>query len=131
MISILIILKQQQFMKDSKFFKKALNWAQNKGFKKIKANYGEFDNPKQFTRQKTGRSIVPDITAVNLGRKSYMEIALKTDDVRKKVSKWKLLSTLAKMKGGKLFLLAPRGHKAFTERLVDRYNLKAQVVSLK
>ena len=54
----------------------------------------------------------------------------KTDNTERRISKWKLLGTLAKMKGGKLFLLAPKGHKSFTETIVKNHHLNAQVVYL-
>ncbi|MEO0875791.1 MAG: hypothetical protein AAFY48_14440 [Bacteroidota bacterium] len=41
------------------------------------------------------------------------------------------MSTLASMKGGKLYLLAPRGHKAYVERLRDEHQLpNTEVVAL-
>ena len=66
-----------------------------------------------------------------MGTKSYIEIALKTDDMRATISKWKLFGTLAAQKGGKLYLLAARGHKSFAERIVQQHNLtNVTVVSI-
>ena len=66
-----------------------------------------------------------------MGAKSYIEIALKTDDKKAMISKWKLLGTLAARKGGKLYLLAARGHKSFAEKIVQNHNLtNTTVVSI-
>ena len=75
--------------------------------------------------------MVPDATGVKMGAKSYFEIALKTDNKKAMVSKWKLFGTLAARKGGKLYVLAARGHKRLAERIVQKHNLtNAQVVSI-
>ena len=62
------------------------------------------------------------------GRKSYVEIAIKTENVQRRISKWNLLSTLATMKSGKLFLFAPKGHQTFTEKIVKKHLLNAAVI---
>ena len=72
-----------------------------------------------------------DATGVSRGRKSYFEIALKTEDVRRRISKWMLLSTMALMKGGKLFLFAPKGHKTFAEKVVKKHLLNAEIIYFK
>lgn len=74
--------------------------------------------------------MVPHITGLKTGGKSYIEVALKTDMVHDMVSKWKLLSLLAARKGGKLYLLTPRGHKRFAEELVKDYNVNAEIKSI-
>ena len=105
-------------MEKQKFIEKAVAWIKKKGYKRIKADIEAFETPTQYTRQKEDLTFTPDITGFQLGRKSFFEVALKSDNIRRKISKWKLLSTLASMKGGKFFLMAPRGHKAFAQRLV-------------
>ncbi len=117
-------------MKDDKFIEKAINWAQKKGFSDIRAVHEGFEAPKSFTRKEDESTVTPDLSGLKTGGKSYVEIALKTDNVQRKITKWKLLSTLASVKGGKLYLLAPRGHKAFTDNLVKTYNIDAKVVSI-
>ncbi len=117
-------------MHDSEIFDKAITWAQRQGLTNIKANHGDFEMPSQFKRPGEDQPVIPDITGFRTGNKNYIEIAEKTDEVQRIVSRWKLLGTMAAMKGGKLYLLAPRGHKAFTEDLVTRYNLSAKIVSI-
>lgn len=118
-------------MNNVHFIDKAVQWAKKQGFDQIKANCEEYETPTQYTRPGEESAFIPDVTGIQMGRKNYVEIAVKTENVRRKVSKWKLLSTLAGMKGGKLFLLAPRGHKSFAENVVKEHNLSAQVVYLK
>ncbi|MDX1407118.1 MAG: hypothetical protein R3330_03265 [Saprospiraceae bacterium] len=116
--------------KKKKLISKAVDWIRSRGFGKIRANVDEFETPTNYSAAFEEDVFVPDVTAVKRGKKSYVEIALKTDNIRRTISKWKLLSTLANRKGGKLFLLAPRGHKAFAERIVKTHHLRAKVVYL-
>ncbi|MFK8004774.1 MAG: hypothetical protein AB8H03_00320 [Saprospiraceae bacterium] len=117
-------------MKD-KLYSKAVQWAEKKGFKKIRAKIDDYENPQSFYKPSTDKTVIPDATGVKMGTKSYFEIALKTDNKKAMVSKWKLFGTLAARKGGKLYLLAARGHKSFAERIVQKHNLtNAQVVSI-
>lgn len=113
------------------YFTLAIDWAKKRGFSNLKANHEDYDSPAHFSKPgEDDNPYVPDITGLRTGGKSYIEVALKTDNVSRKVSKWKLLSMLAARKGGKLFLLAPRGHKTFTETIVRDYNLNAEIRSL-
>ena len=121
-------------MSKKDYFQAAIEWAENFRLSNIKANFDGYESPRTFNRAESDNdvSFVPDITGRKRTNKYYVEIAMKADNTRKMVSKWKLLSTLASMKGGKLFLLAPRGHKAFVERLLSRYQLpNAEVVYLR
>jgi hypothetical protein len=118
-------------MKNPKLIKKAVEWAKKKGFKKLKANCEDFEKPVQYQNASKDEVFVPDVTGVQRVGKSYIEVALKEDNIRKIVTKWKLLSTLANMKGGQFILLAPRGHKSFAEKIVQKYQLSAQVIYLK
>ena len=112
----------------SEIFAKALNWAQRKGFSGIRANHEDFDTPASFSKPDADKAIIPDITGELNGGKSYIEIALKGDNEQEIISKWKLFGHLAKRKGGKLYLLASRGHKSFANKIVDDYNLSNAVV---
>ncbi|MDX1476464.1 MAG: hypothetical protein R3301_02120 [Saprospiraceae bacterium] len=117
--------------KKKRLINKAVDWIRGRGFRKIRANVEDFETPTHYSAAAKDDVFVPDVTAVRRGKKSYVEIALKSGNIRRTISKWKLLSTLANRKGGKLFLLAPRGHKAFAERIVKTHHLRAQVVNLK
>lgn len=117
-------------VQDNSYLEKAITWAQGKGFKEFKSSHEEHEDPFVFTNKSSNEEVIPQITATKDGRKSYIEVALKSDDVTKTVSKWRLLSTMAGMKGGKLYLLAPRGHKAFTDGIISEYPIDATIVSI-
>ncbi len=118
-------------MKNSKLIRKAVEWAKKKGFQKLKANCEDFETPVQYQNASKDEVFTPDVTGVQRVGKSYIEVALKEDNVRKIVTKWKLLSTLANMKGGQFILLAPKGHKSFAEKIVQEHQLSARIVYLK
>jgi len=117
-------------MKNTELYEKALHWAKKNGFSKIKANTDEYETPAGFTKKGATEAFIPDVSGVRLGGKSYVEIAMKTEDNNEQVSKYKLLSTMAGMKSGKLYLLAPKGHKAYVDKMVKQYNISAEVISI-
>ncbi len=117
-------------MKDPQLYEKAILWAKRKGFNDLKANTENYDQPSSFTRQGIDTPLIPDITGQSLGGKHYVEIAMKGESEQDTVSKWKLFSAMANMKAGKLYLLAPKGHRAFTDKLVKKYNVDATVVNI-
>ncbi len=118
-------------MKNENLIKRAIQWAKRKGFKAIRANSEEYQTPTNFRRPGEEDPIIPDVTGLRMNRKSYIELAVKTGNLARKVSKWELLSRLASRQGGKLFLLAPKGHKSFTEEIVKKYQLRADVIYLR
>lgn len=113
------------------YLEKAIQWAKRKGMYEIKANLEEYETPSHFTKPGLEEPIVPDITGVQMGSKNYIEVALKTENTRDMVSKYKLLDTMASMKGGALYLLAPKGHKSYADTIVKDYSLNAKVIYLK
>ena len=118
-------------MSKEKYLDKAINWARSKGFNSIRANHEEFEAPSSYTLQRNGDTYIPDVTGIKRTRKHYIEVAVKEPEkVARKASKWKLLSTLANRKGGELILLAPHGHKAFAQRIIDKYHLNSRLVSI-
>lgn len=120
-------------MKSSKsnYLDKALDWVTKKASVKFKAKMEGYEPTRVFTNQETGDVVQADFSFVTHGgSKSYTDIAIKSDTPQKLVSRWKLLSLMASMKRGKLFLLAPKGHKMFTERLINKYNINAEVRSI-
>ncbi len=109
---------------------KVVKWAKMKGYTKIKAKIEDFTTPVGYQKKSEDDLYVPDSTGLKFGRKDYFEVALKTEDNKRNIRKWKLLDTLAEMKNGQLFLFAPRGHKSFVERIVKNRSLNAKVVSI-
>lgn len=118
-------------MSESSRLERALNWVKKKGYSNIKSTHEDYQSTKSFILQQGEQTVNPHISAERMGTKNYFEIATKTDEVSSLVSKWKLLSVLAARTGGRLFLLAPRGHKSFTESICDRHLTSAEVVYLK
>ncbi len=112
------------------FIDEMLHWVKTHSYSKIRANQEGFEAPTSYRQPEEDDVFVPDITAVKLGTKNYFELALKTDDPERTIRKWKLLSTIAEMKNGTLYLFAPRGHKAFTSKIVEKRNLNAKVISI-
>lgn len=101
-----------------------------RGFSSIRANVEGYEPPAKLSRAEEEEAFIPDITAIVHGRKSYFEIAVKTDQTRDVVSKWQLLSMLASAKSGKFFLIAPRGHVAFAERLLKKHDITAELIRI-
>lgn len=117
-------------MKD-KLYKKALEWVNRKGFKEIRANTEDFEAPKGFSRPNEDTQIIPDITGRLNGSKSFIEIVTKDENKEDMITKWKLLSSVATARGGKVYLLAARGYKTFAMNIIKNYNLQnATVVSM-
>ena len=102
-----------------------------KGFENIRANAEGFDTPAKIRRGKDSEAyFIPDVTGEVNGRKSYFELGMKVADETTLVTKWRLLSSLAAHKHGKLYLAVPRGHMAFTNRILADYPIQAEVVKL-
>ena len=119
-------------MSKQDYLQAAVAWAEKKVVTDLKASLDGYEAPKSFFNRTANIQVEPDITfKTSNGGKHYTEIALKSEAEQDLVTKWKFLSTLASMKNGKLHLLAPKGHKMFTNKLVTDYNIDAQVHSLK
>jgi hypothetical protein len=113
------------------YIDKAINWISKKSTISIKAKLESYEPPKIFTNKETGEVVQADFSFVTQGgSKSYTEIALKSEMPRKLVTRWKLLSLMASLKSGKLYLLTPKGHKMFTKKLIDTYNINALIYDI-
>ena len=118
-------------MDKTSFKDKAVAWVENRTSGEIKANFEGFEKPVAFTSKNSDKEIRPDFSFVSKGGgRHYTEIVVKQDDSKNLITRWKLLSTMAKMKNGKLFLLAPRGHKMFAQRIIEDYNIPASIQSI-
>ena len=118
-------------MSKKSYLEKALQWVERKGPSDVRIDLDGFDSPKSFHNKTTDETIRPDISFKDgRGGKFYTEIALKDENPQDLITKWKFLSLMASMKKGKLFLLAPKGHKMFATNLVKRYNINALVYSI-
>ncbi len=117
-------------MEKEAFIPLVVKWAKSHGFKEIQANMEGYETPKSYERAADNTRFTPDVTGVNMFNRHYLEVCIKTDQMRGHISKWKLLSELAGMKGAKLYLMAPRGHVRFAREAVDQYNIPAEVVKI-
>ncbi|TPN84498.1 hypothetical protein [Aquimarina algicola] len=115
-------------MEKEKYLEKAVAWAERKPTISLKATIEGYEDPKTYKSKSTDEVVQADLSFItNGGAKHYTEVALKKDNPKDLVVKWKVLSFMASMKRGKLHLLAPKGHKAFTLKLVRRHNINAVV----
>lgn len=118
-------------MSKSSYIQKAIDWVQKRSVTSLKAKAEGYEEPKIFTNTQTNDVVQADISFTTQGgSRHFTDIALKEDDTRSLVTKWKLLSIMASLKKGKLHLLAPKGHKMFTQKLVKRYNINALIHSI-
>ncbi|KZS38859.1 hypothetical protein AWE51_14860 [Aquimarina aggregata] len=117
--------------KKKKYIFKALSWVEKRPTTIVKSIAEGYENPKTFTSKSTNEKIQADLAFTTYGgAKHYSIIALKNNNIKKLVVKWKVLSFMAGIKRGKLHLLAPKGHKAFTKRLIERHNINAVVYTI-
>jgi|AntAceMinimDraft_11_1070367.scaffolds.fasta_scaffold156841_1 hypothetical protein len=116
--------------KKDKYVLKTIEWAKKTGYESIKANLEGYETPSQFQRAQDEVTFTPDITAVKGNKKCYFEVVMKDLEENSGVSKLRLLSELAKMKGGELFVMAPTGHMRFTRDLVETRNIQATVMRI-
>ena len=110
-------------MSKEKHVEKSIAWAKKKGFTDIKATIEGFDNPINFTRSNDNKEFTPDLSAVYNGKKFYMQVVLKADDLKQTKEHVTLFHTLAKMKSGKLYLMAPTGNLKFAQELAKELEL--------
>ncbi|MEQ8909555.1 MAG: hypothetical protein RIC95_10210 [Vicingaceae bacterium] len=116
--------------KSEEWLQKSVELIEKRGFKEIKSKLDGYDEPISFDQKNSDTNYTPDITAVGNHGKAYFEIAQKTDDVTALVSKWKLLSTIAEMKQGSLHIIVPYGQNKFTQEVISKYNIEADIIKL-
>lgn len=116
--------------KSLQWLRKSVELVEKRGFKEVKSKLEGYETPFSFDQKNADTNYTPDITAVGNHGKAYFEIAYKTDDETALVSKWKLLSTIAEMKKGSLHIIVPYGQNKFTQELLERYNIEADVIKL-
>ncbi len=114
-----------------KYIDKAVDWVNKRKIQSFNANAEGYDQPKPFLNKRTNDYVCPDLSFIDeRGNKSYVEIALKKEDLRDTITKWKLLISLAAYKNGKLYLLCPKGHLSFIKKQVETYDLSAIIQSI-
>jgi len=107
------------------------NFVEKKGYKDIKSRLGdEYPDTVRIMRPNSKDYLEPDITATKNDFKNYFEIAIKTGETDRLVSKWMILSQLASRKGGYLHVIAPKGHYRFSEDLINKGNINVKLIKL-
>ena len=117
-------------MSKDKYIDKVITWVEKRKISSIQTTSEGYDDPKIFTNQSTQDQVQADVSFTIDNATHYSEIALKCENTRKLVTRWKLLSTMANVKKGQLHLFAPKGHKIFTKKLVEDNNIDALIHSL-
>lgn len=108
----------------------AVNYVKNLAFEDIKARFGDYEEPATLKMKGSDIEFTPDITATKHQGKFYFEIADRTEDPSEVISKWQLLSTLAKMKGGEFKVFVPYGSMKYTNDILKLKDINADVVKL-
>jgi hypothetical protein len=110
--------------------KEVIRLIERRGYENVLASIEPYESPKLIESKSGGTGYVPDITAEKWGAKGYFEIANKDDAPQAIADKWLLLELLAKMKSGTFQIFAPRGTMNYTQRIVDDFNIQAEVVKI-
>lgn len=108
-----------------------VKWVESNGFERIRANIKGFEKPIAYEKQSDSDKFTPDATGYLMFEKSYFEIVLKTDDTERLATKLKLMSLLAAQRGGKLYVIAPKGHYLFGRKILKENNIYGTVVKIK
>ena len=109
---------------------RAVEYVENLGFENIRARYEGYDEPASLRMQSTGKTFTPDITAQKNGGKYYFEIADRGESSSDIVGKWKLMATLAEMKGGDFRIFVPYGSMKYTNDILTNKHIKAEIIKL-
>ena len=115
-------------MDKERYVEKAVKWAEKKAVVSLKSISEGYESPRVFVSKTTQDEIQADLSFdAKDGIKHYSVVALKNENQKKTVAKWKVLSFLASMKRGDLHLLVPDGHKSYTLKLVNKFNINAVI----
>lgn len=109
---------------------RAIDYVENLGFENVRARYEGYEEPGSLRMQGTEKSFTPDITATKNGGKYYFEIADRGESSIEVVGKWKLMATLADMKGGDFRIFVPYGSMKYTNDILDNKHIKAEIIKL-
>ncbi len=110
-------------MDKTKYIEKAMVWAKKNGFSDLKADIDGQESPFAYERSADKEKFIPNLTGKLMNRKSYFEVVMKSDDESLTLSRISLFYELARMKGSKLYLMAPSGHLKYTRELAQNARL--------
>ena len=119
-------------MSKEAYIPKVVNWVRVHGFNDIRANTEGYQTPIAYGRQQDSEQFVPDVTGKQFDQESYFEVILKANaaEANHLMSKLKLLSQLAAVKGGKLYLMSPRGHRSYAKEVLAESRIVAEIINL-
>lgn len=123
----------QSPMSKQAHIRKTMAWARAHGFDDIKANIPEDETcvpPIAYGRKDGEEAFVPDVTGESVHGMSYFEVVMKTDPMNHLISKLKLISVLAARRGGKLYLMAPKGHFQFARDVAQENQIIVELIRL-
>lgn len=110
---------------------KVIKNIERQGYTDIRADIDSYEAPARLVSRTKDDEYIPDATAVNhYGDKYYFEISRRTKEPNKLVNKWKLLDTVARIKNGALKIFVPHGSMKFTQEIVKKHNIEAELVKI-
>lgn len=124
------MLKESRGTHYDKKLKAAVALVKGKGFDEIRASIDPYENPKPIVSKNSDLAFIPDITARKKGGKAYFEISKRGEDVDQVAGKWQLLQVMANLRNGVFKIFVPKGSMQFTQRLVNKYNIRAELVKI-
>ncbi|GAA4437563.1 hypothetical protein GCM10023188_31900 [Pontibacter saemangeumensis] len=115
------------------FAEQVINFAKKSGYQDIKADFTGYTSPASISMVSKDVVLTPDFTAKRGENKYYFELVVKNEKEEEQstlISKWKVLESIAKMKGGDLRLFVPRGSYKFATELMQNNHIEAKLTKL-
>lgn len=115
------------------FAEQVINFAKKSGYQDIKADFTGYTSPASISMVSKDITLTPDFTAMRGESKYYFELVVKNEKDEEQstlVSKWKVLESMARMKGGCLRLFVPRGSYKFATELMQNHHIEAELTKL-
>jgi len=110
-----------------------IKFAKKSGYHDIKADFSGYTSPASISMVSNDMTLTPDFTARRGEGKYYFELVVKSgkeEDQNTLISKWKVLQSMARMKGGCLRLFVPRGSYKFATELMQNHHIEAELTKL-
>lgn len=100
------------------------------GFDNFRSELPDHMPPKGLTQKNGEINFFPDIVAIRNGKKAYIEIAKKTDQLLKLVSKWQLISASASANKEFFCIVASKGLVKFVKKILNTHNISASLIRI-
>lgn len=113
-----------------KNLKQLVEHLEGKGFENIRVDLPDHDRPTAYAGVTSELSFRPDATARKYDQPVICEISERTNMESELVTKWKLLAQIAKGKNATFRIFMPRGTIKFTEELIDRHQIPAELARM-